>query len=68
VRCFCEQCGSVVPGEPYQGLTFTPAGNFLDDPGIRPVAHIFVASKAPWLDIVDELLQFDTYPGPSMRR
>jgi hypothetical protein len=62
-RCFCERCGSVVPGDPYQGLMFAPAGNFLADPGVRPAAHIFVASKAPWFDIHDGLPQFATYPA-----
>ena len=25
------------------------------DPGRRPVAHIFVAEKAPWFEITDDL-------------
>src|SRR6185295_17091611 len=46
-RCFCGICGSVVPGDPWEENIFMPAGNFLDDPGARPLAHIFVGSKAP---------------------
>jgi hypothetical protein len=61
-RCFCGRCGSVVPGDPFDGRIFVPAGNFDDDPGTRPLAHIFVASKAPWLEITDDLPHFDTYP------
>ncbi|HSQ03361.1 MAG TPA: GFA family protein [Burkholderiales bacterium] len=61
-RCFCAVCGSTVPGEPWQGLVFVPAGNFVDDPGVRPLAHIFVASKAPWYEIRDQLPRFDAYP------
>jgi hypothetical protein len=61
-RCFCERCGSVVPGDASQGLAFVPAGNFDDDPGIRPLAHIFVASKAPWFEIRDDLPRFDAFP------
>ncbi len=61
-RCFCGRCGSVVPGDPWEGLIFLPAGNFDDDPGIRPLAHIFVASKAPWFEIRDSLPRFDAYP------
>jgi hypothetical protein len=62
-RPFCARCGSVVPdGEPWQGLVGMPAGAFDDDPGARPVAHIFVASRAPWYEIRDALLRFDTYP------
>jgi hypothetical protein len=62
VRCFCRRCGSVVPGDPVDGQMFVPAGNFLDDPGARPLAHIFVASKAPWYEIRDQLPRFDAYP------
>ncbi len=32
------------------------------DPGIRPSSHIFVGSKAPWHDIVDDLPQFQEWP------
>ncbi len=61
-RRFCLHCGSVVPGDPWQGLMFVPVGNFLDDPIERPAMHIFVASKAPWYDICDSLPRFDSYP------
>ncbi|MFI5393944.1 MAG: GFA family protein [Candidatus Binatia bacterium] len=61
-RCFCGRCGSVVPGNPFDGMVFLPAGNFDDDPGARPLAHIFVASKAPWFEIHDSLPRFDAYP------
>src|ERR671924_2048343 len=40
-RAFCTGCGSVVPGDPWQGLVFLPAGCMEDDPGERPAAHIF---------------------------
>ena len=61
-RCFCERCGSVVPGDAMDGRIFVPAGNFEDDPGVRPLAHIFVASKAPWFEIRDGVPTFDAYP------
>jgi hypothetical protein len=61
-RCFCGRCGSVVPGDPFEGTIFLPAGNFDGDPGIRPLAHIFAASKAPWYEIPDRLPRFDAYP------
>lgn len=38
------------------------AGALDEDPGIRLESHIFVAPKAPWLDILDEKLRFDEYP------
>ena len=62
-RPFCGRCGSVVPdGEPWQGRVAMPAGPLDDDPGVRPEAHIFVASKAPWFEPGGELLRFDAYP------
>jgi hypothetical protein len=61
-RAFCKTCGSVVPSEPVGASVVTPAGNLLADPGVRPGAHIFVGSKAPWFSIADEVPQFDAYP------
>ena len=37
------------------------------DPGQRPDAHIFTASKAPWHDIADDLPQFAGWPGSEAR-
>ena len=61
-RCFCKYCGSVVPDDPSGEQAIVPAGSFTDDPGIRPAAHIFVASKAPWYELQDELPRFDAWP------
>jgi hypothetical protein len=62
-RCFCTRCGSVVPaGNAVGGQVFVPVGNFDNDPGVRAVAHIFLASKAPWFDVSDNLARFDAYP------
>jgi len=61
-RGFCARCGSVVPGDPFEGTVFLPAGNLDGDPGVRPQAHIFAASKAGWYDIPDALPRFDAYP------
>jgi hypothetical protein len=33
-------------------------GTLVDDPSIRPTAHIFVGSKAPWFTIADGLPQY----------
>ncbi len=35
-----------------------------DDPGIRVPHHIFVASKAPWFEITDDLPQFPESSKP----
>jgi hypothetical protein len=63
-RCFCGRCGSVAPSEAaFEGRVFMPAGNLAADPGARPIAHIFVASRAPWYEIRDDLARFDGYPA-----
>ncbi|MEJ2131192.1 MAG: GFA family protein, partial [Gammaproteobacteria bacterium] len=62
-RAFCARCGSAVPIVVGDGqAAFVPAGNLEEDPGVRPGAHIFVASKAPWYEITDRLERFDAYP------
>ena len=61
-RCFCGTCGASLPGRSPAGGRFVPAGLFLEDPGKRPNAHIFAASKAPWHGIADDLLRFDGWP------
>jgi hypothetical protein len=61
-RAFCGTCGSKVPTDAREGRVFVPLGSLDDDPGARPLAHIFVASKAPWLEISDPLPRFDAWP------
>jgi hypothetical protein len=73
-RGFCRVCGSPVvnrPGPAYKPAAANPAiaselgiplGILDDDPGIRPQCHVFVASKAPWFEITDDLPQFPDYP------
>ena len=39
-----------------------PLGALDDDPGVKPKFHVFVANKAPWFDITDELPQFPELP------
>ncbi|TDJ32893.1 MAG: hypothetical protein E2O61_13345, partial [Gammaproteobacteria bacterium] len=36
-------------------MATVPAGALDQDPGIRPQAHIYVGSKAPWFQITDHL-------------
>ena len=72
-RAFCRVCGSVTPypfGDDHTGI---PAGS-VDDGAeeLEVSAHIFVASKAPWHPIGDDLPQYDTWPpddsGPVIER
>jgi hypothetical protein len=56
-RGFCKVCGSPIwsrrVAEP-ETLRLR-LGAIDGDPGRRPVAHIFVAEKAPWFEITDDL-------------
>jgi hypothetical protein len=63
-RPFCGRCGSVVTSEDaWNGLVAVPAGPLDGDPAVRPLAHIFVASKAPWYEITDAAPRHDAYPS-----
>ena len=70
-RTFCIKCGSslqfIVTERPQ--ISWLALGTLDDDPGVRPSVHIFVGSKAPWLDITDDLPQHETRPKarPSKR-
>jgi hypothetical protein len=60
---FCSGCGSPVPRDDARApMVLIPAGSLDDDPTIRPQAHIFVASKAPWYEIPDSLPRFAEMP------
>jgi len=68
-RAFCGTCGSPVPvlreGQPWVGVL---AGSLDDDPGTRPVQHIFLAQSPAWFEIPpDDLLRFDERPPPGRR-
>ena len=59
----CRTCGallySVVRDGAYVHVTL---GTLSDAPSLTPSAHIFVASKAPWFTITDELPQHAELP------
>jgi hypothetical protein len=58
----CGRCGSllysVVRGGTFVHVTF---GTLVEEPSIRPTAHIFVGSKAPWFTITDALPQHQEF-------
>ncbi len=62
VKAFCVRCGSSLFGGTWpEGPEVSIRFGALDgDPGIRPQEHTFVASKAPWEEITDDLPQ---HPG-----
>ena len=58
VRSFCGACGSPLGELLSAHETFPVAASALDDdPGIRPIIHLNVASKPPWFEITDEVKQ-----------
>lgn len=61
-RSFCPRCGSIVPDTPAGERVFLNAGSLDGDLGVRPLAHIFVGSKAPWYEIPGSLPRFEAWP------
>jgi hypothetical protein len=58
----CGACGSLLFSVVRDGAYVHVAmGSLVDAPTIRPTAHIFVGSKAPWFEITDDLPQFEEY-------
>jgi hypothetical protein len=63
-QVFCEICGSKMPRlDPDRNLAVIPLGSLDDDPGIRPIDHIYVAYKCEWHKITDDLPAYEE--GPS---
>jgi len=55
----CRRCGSLLYSVVRDGAYVHVAmGTLVDDPSIRPSAHIFVGSKAPWFSVTDDLPQY----------
>jgi hypothetical protein len=55
----CKRCGSLLYSVVRDGaFVHVAMGTLVDDPSIRPSAHIFVGSKAPWYVITDDLPQY----------
>jgi len=58
----CRVCGSLLFSVVRDGAYVHVAlGSLVDAPSIRPAAHIFVGSKAPWFEITDDLPQFEEH-------
>jgi hypothetical protein len=58
----CGVCGSLLYSVVRDGAYVHVAmGSLVDEPAIRPTAHIFVGSKAPWFEITDDLPQHEEY-------
>ncbi|GHF54499.1 GFA family protein [Seohaeicola zhoushanensis] len=60
----CGTCGSLLWSVVRDGAwAHVTMGTLMDTPSIRPTAHIFTGSKAPWHEITDDLPQFPEFPG-----
>jgi hypothetical protein len=58
----CGDCGSLLYWTARGGTYVRVAyGSLVDEPTLKPTAHIFVGSKAPWHEILDDLPQHDEY-------
>lgn len=63
-RSFCKQCGSpLLSRRPSQPDIVRLRIGTLDTPvDVKPLAHIFVGSKASWDEIHDNIPQYDERP------
>ena len=60
----CAICGSLLYSVVREGqYVHVAMGTLVDAPTIRPTAHIFVGSKAPWFTITDDLPQYRKHVG-----
>jgi hypothetical protein len=58
----CRRCGSLLFSVVRDGtFVHVAMGTLVDSPSIRPTAHIFVGSKAPWFAITDDLPQYQEH-------
>ncbi|HMN44573.1 MAG TPA: GFA family protein [Povalibacter sp.] len=63
-RSFCSICGSALPHQSSSGdLLVVPAGSLDSRIDLRPNAHIFVSSRAPWDSALEALPAFETFPS-----
>jgi len=65
IKTFCSNCGSPLMSfyNDDPDIIGVPLGGLEQDPGHRPIGHIFAQSKSPWYDINDGLPQYKTWPG-----
>jgi len=62
-HAFCNTCGSGLPRvDAQRNIAVIPLGALDDDPVSRPADNIFVASRALWYDITDDLPSYDEGP------
>lgn len=57
----CGICGSLLFSVIDRKRIHVALGSLVDEPSLKPTAHIFVGSKAPWHEILDDLPQHEEY-------
>ncbi|MBA1444516.1 MAG: GFA family protein [Chromatiales bacterium] len=62
-KYFCKHCGSPIisKNESLPNKVRVRLGTVESDIRERPIAHIFVSSKANWEELPDDLPQYDSY-------
>ena len=53
----CKACFSLLHWSGYDSRIRVPYGTLIDEPTLKPMAHIYVGSKASWYEIQDDLPQ-----------
>lgn len=58
-RWFCGTCGSPIYSQAAATaqIVSVRCGTLDGDPGVRPAVHAWVAARAPWIEIADDLAQ-----------
>ena len=60
-RFFCPDCGThLIAAWDHEEEVIIRIGSLIDDPGSKPVVHVWTEQKAPWFDLEDGL--------PALRR
>jgi hypothetical protein len=56
----CAECGSLIYWTARSGTHVRVTyATLIDEPALKPTVHIFVGSKAPWSENLDDLPQHD---------
>jgi hypothetical protein len=58
----CGKCFSLLYWTGYEGKIRVAYGSLIDEPALKPTAHMFVGSKASWYEILDGLPQHNEDP------
>lgn len=58
----CGEFFSLLYWSGYEGKIRVPFGSLIDEPTLKPMAHMFVGSKALWYEILDDLPEHDESP------